>query len=79
MPQQILRPIADVMVNLNKGAISNSPIQVQGGWVIIKLEDKRTMKLPTFEEAKNQLRQALVQQYLAESIKRLRETAKIVQ
>lgn len=79
LPQQILRPIADVMVNLNKGGISNSPIQVQGGWVIIKLEDKRTMKLPTFEEAKNQLRQALVQQYLAESVKRLRETAKIVQ
>ena len=79
LPQQILRPIADVMVNLNKGAISNSPIQVQGGWVIIKVEDKRTMRLPTFDEAKNQLRQALVQQYLAESVKRLRETAKIVQ
>jgi peptidyl-prolyl cis-trans isomerase C len=28
LPQQILRPIADVMVNLNKGAINNSPIQV---------------------------------------------------
>jgi peptidyl-prolyl cis-trans isomerase C len=79
LPQQILRPIADVMVNLNKGAISNSPIQVQGGWVIIKVEDKRTMKVPTFEEAKNQLRQALVQQYLAETVKRLRESAKIVQ
>lgn len=79
LPQQILRPIADVMVNLNKGAISNSPIQVQGGWVIIKVEDKRSIKLPSFEEAKNQLRQALVQQYLADSVKRLRETAKIVQ
>lgn len=79
LPQQILRPIADVMVNLNKGAISNSPIQVQGGWVIIKIEDKRTMKVPTFDEAKNQLRQAVVQQYLAESVRRLRESAKIVQ
>lgn len=79
LPQQILRPIADVMVNLNKGGISNSPIQVQGGWVIIKVEDKRTIKLPTFEEAKNQLRQTLVQQYLADTVKRLRETAKIVQ
>lgn len=79
LPQQILRPIADVMVNLNKGAISNSPIQVQGGWVIIKVEDKRTMKVPSFEESKNQLRQALVQQYLVETVKRLRETAKIVQ
>lgn len=79
LPQQILRPIADVMVNLNKGAISNSPIQVQGGWVIIKVEDKRTMKVPSFDEAKNQLRQAVVQQYLAESVRRLRESAKIVQ
>lgn len=79
LPAQILRPIADVMVNLAKGGISNSPIQVQGGWVIIRVEDKRTMKVPSFDEAKSQLRQAVVQQYLAESVKRLRETAKIVQ
>jgi peptidyl-prolyl cis-trans isomerase C len=79
LPQQILRPIADVMVNLNKGAVNISPIQIQGGWVIIKVEDKRNVKLPSYEESKNQLRQALVQQYLQESIKKLRESAKIVQ
>jgi peptidyl-prolyl cis-trans isomerase C len=79
LPQQILRPIADVMVNLNKGAVNNSPIQIQGGWAIIKVEDKRNVKVPGFEESKNQLRQALVQQYLQESIKKLRESAKIVQ
>ena len=79
LPQQILRPISDVMVNLNKGAVNNSPIQIQGGWVIVKVEDKRTMKVPTFDESKNQIRQALVQQYLQETVKRLRETAKVVQ
>lgn len=79
LPQQILRPISDVMVNLNKGTVNNSPIQIQGGWVIIKVEDKRTMKVPTFDESKNQIRQALVQQYLQESVKKLRETAKVVQ
>jgi peptidyl-prolyl cis-trans isomerase C len=79
LPQQILRPIADFMVNLNKGAVNNSPIPIQGGWVVIKVEDKRTMKVPTFEESKNQIRQALVQQYLQETVKRLRETAKVVQ
>lgn len=79
LPQQILRPIADVMVNLNKGAVNNSPIPIQGGWVVIKVEDKRTMKVPTFDEAKNQIRQALVQQYLQETVKKLRETAKVVQ
>lgn len=79
LPQQILRPIADVMINLNKGAVNNSPIQIQGGWVIVKVEDKRTMKVPSFDESKNQIRQALVQQYLQETVKRLRETAKVVQ
>lgn len=79
LPQQILRPIADVMVNLNKGAVNNSPIQIQGGWVIIRVEDKRNVKVPSFEEAKTQLRQALVQQYLQETIKKLRESAKIIQ
>jgi peptidyl-prolyl cis-trans isomerase C len=79
LPHQILRPIADVMVNLNKGAVNNSPIQIQGGWVIIKVEDKRTMKIPSFEESKSQLRQALVQQYLQETVKKLRESAKIIQ
>jgi peptidyl-prolyl cis-trans isomerase C len=79
LPQQILRPIADVMVNLNKGAVNNSPIPIQGGWVVIKVEDKRTMKVPTFDESKNQIRQALVQQYLQETVKRLRENAKVIQ
>jgi peptidyl-prolyl cis-trans isomerase C len=79
LPQQILRPIADVMVNLNKGTVNNSPIQIQGGWVIIKVEDKRNVKVPSFEESRNQLRQALVQQYLQETVKKLRESAKIIQ
>jgi peptidyl-prolyl cis-trans isomerase C len=47
--------------------------------VIVKVDDKRPFKLPTFDEAKPQLRQALVQQYLTETVKKLRETAKIVQ
>ena len=79
LPQQILRPIADVMVNLNKGAVNNLPIQIQGGWVIIKVEDKRTMKVPSFDESQNQIRQALVQQYLQDAVKKLRESAKIIQ
>ena len=76
---QILKPIADVMVSLDKGASSSVPIQMEGGWAIIKVEDKRTIKVPTFKEAKNQISQSLVQQYLQETVKKLRETAKVVQ
>ena len=78
LPGQVVPPVANVIVNLNKGAVANAPIQTQGGWVIVKVDDKRPFKLPTFEEAKPQLRQAIVQQYLAETVKKLRESAKIV-
>lgn len=78
LPGQVVTPVANVIVNLNKGAVANAPIQTQGGWVIVKVDDKRPFKFPTFEEAKPQLRQALVQQYLAETVKKLRESAKIV-
>jgi peptidyl-prolyl cis-trans isomerase C len=79
LPGQVVTPVANVMVNLNKGAIANAPIQTQGGWVILKVDNKRPFKFPTFDEAKPQLRQAVVQQYLTETVKKLRETAKIVQ
>ncbi len=46
--------------------------------MIVRLDDKRAAKIPSFEEAKNQLRQAIVQQYLLETVKRLRQNAKIV-
>ena len=78
LPGQVVPPVANVIVNLNKGAITNAPIQTQGGWVIVKVDDKRPFKFPTFDEAKPQLRQAIVQQYLAETVKKLRESAKIV-
>ena len=78
LPGQVVAPVANVMVNLNKGAVANAPIQTQGGWVIVKVDDKRPFKFPTFDEAKPQLRQAIIQQYLAETVKKLRETAKIV-
>ena len=78
LPGQVVPQVSNVIVNMNKGAVVNAPIQTQGGWVIVKVDDKRPFKLPTFEEAKPQLRQAIVQQYLAETVKKLRDSAKIV-
>lgn len=77
LPSQILPAISNVMVNLNKGALSAAPIQTQAGWNIIKVEDKRAFKAPTFDEAKNEIRVALIQQQRAELVKRLRDAAKV--
>ena len=78
-PGQLSPELQQLVSKLSKGSIYPTPIQVQGGWAIIKLDDKRTYKLPGFEESKPQLRQAFVQQYLVETVKDLRGRARITQ
>jgi peptidyl-prolyl cis-trans isomerase C len=79
LPSQVIPAVATAMVGLPKGGFTNPPIQTPGGWVIIKVDDKRNFKIPSFEESKNQIRQAIIQQYLAETVKALRANARIVQ
>jgi peptidyl-prolyl cis-trans isomerase C len=77
LPSQILPAISNVMVNLNKGTLAAAPIQTQAGWNIIRVEDKRTFQPPKLEDAKNDLRAALLQQQRAELVKKLRDAAKV--
>jgi len=79
LPGQVIPAVANSLSSMSKGAVSAAPIQTPVGWVIIKVDDKRPFKVPTFEEAKPQLRQALVQQYIAEAVKTLRANARIAQ
>ena len=79
LPAQVNPSIALVMTNLPKGGMSSTPIQTPNGWYIIKVEEKRPFKVPTFDETKNQVRANLVQQKQAEIINALREKAKITQ
>lgn len=79
LPNQINPVVAGVMVNMGKGSTSATAVQTSAGWNIIKVEDKRPFKAPSFEQAKNQIRVALIQQRRAEYIKQLRDQAKITQ
>ncbi|QWD85877.1 peptidylprolyl isomerase [Polynucleobacter asymbioticus] len=79
MAGQVIPAVANVLPGMAKGSITVTPVQTPVGWVILKLDDKRNFKIPSFEESKPQLRQALVQQYLGEVVKGLRSNAKIVQ
>lgn len=77
LPNQIVPPIATVIVNMAKGATSATPIQTATGWNIVKIEDKRPFKAPSFEESKNQVANAIAQQLRVEYAQRLRSAAKI--
>lgn len=78
-PAQLAPPMADIVGTLGKGGFNKTPIKVSDVWVVIRVDDTRSSKIPSFEASKNQLRQVIVQQYLAETIKRLRESARVVQ
>lgn len=79
LPGQVISAVSGALPSMGKGTVSANPIQTPVGWVIIKVDDKRPFKVPSFDEAKPQLRQALVQQYIAESVKTLRANARIAQ
>lgn len=75
---QTLPQIASVLVTLTKGQVSPAPIQMPQGWYLIKLEDKKSSKPPTFEQAKAAIRNGLMQKKQFEFLSQLRQGANIV-
>ncbi|TFW28947.1 peptidylprolyl isomerase [Massilia horti] len=51
-------------VNLQKGQVTENPVHTANGWHVIKVDDIRAAKLPTLEEVKPQVAEALAQQKL---------------
>lgn len=61
---------------LKKGEISE-PVQTNFGWHVIKLEDIRDRKPPTFDEVKERIIASLVQKKAQEVLQTLRAKAKV--
>lgn len=75
---QTMPQIANVLMTLSKGQVSPAPIQMPQGWYLIKLEDKKSSKPPTFEQAKAAIRNGLTQKKQFEFLTQLRQGANIV-
>ena len=63
-PTAFVKPFSDAMIALQKGQVTETPVQTQFGFHVIKLEDSRAAKVPTFEEVKPQIAESLQQQKL---------------
>jgi peptidyl-prolyl cis-trans isomerase C len=77
LSEQINPLIANVVVNLSKGALVAAPIQVQNAWHIIKVDDIRNFVAPKFDEAKGQIRQALQMRKRSEYVNQIMSAAKV--
>ena len=77
LPDQIAPAISNVVVNLAAGAVSAAPIQVGPYWHVVKLTAKRPYQVPSFEESKNLLQAAVVQNRRTALLKKLSDAATV--
>ena len=72
-----VKPFSDAMVKLDKGQMTEAPVQSQFGWHVIRVDDVREAQVPPLEQVAPQIREALQQQRVAAFAEQLRKNAKI--
>jgi peptidyl-prolyl cis-trans isomerase C len=63
-PNSFPKVFADAFVNLQKGQVSENPVQTPNGFHVVKLDDTRAAKLPALDDVKQQISEALAQKKL---------------
>lgn len=76
-PGNFVKPFAEAMTKLDKGQMSKEPVQSDFGFHIIKLDDVRSAKVPSFDEVKPQITEFLQRKKLETLMAGLRAKAKI--
>ncbi len=76
-PGKLVKPFADAMIALKNGEITQTPVKTEYGFHVIKLEESRATKLPSLEEVKGQVAEALQQRKIAAFRDELTKKAKI--
>ena len=69
----MVEPFANAAFAMKPGEISQTPVQTQFGWHVIKVVDRRKSTPPTFEEVQEQLRSQVSEQVIGELVEDLRE------
>ena len=77
-PNQLTPPINEMVPNLGKGKINQTPVRTGNGWHVIKVDDVRPFVLPAFDQVRSGLTQELVQQRRQEAINALLRDAKVL-
>jgi peptidyl-prolyl cis-trans isomerase C len=73
---RMVEPFAEAAFKLEPGQVSE-PVKSQFGWHVIKVEEKRTKPVPTFEETKEQVEAYLGRKAQQDVIMNIRKDAKI--
>ncbi|MFM9836474.1 MAG: peptidylprolyl isomerase [Methylophilaceae bacterium] len=76
-PAGMVKPFSDAVVGLKKNAVTDTPVQTQFGWHVIKLVDSRAAQVPPYDKVKDGLERNLQQRKLEKMMLGLKDKAKI--
>jgi len=76
-PAKFVQPFADGLTSLKKGKYTETPVKSDFGYHVIKVDDTRPLKVPSFDEMKSMLQQSAQSQTVEKMIGQLRAKAKI--
>ncbi len=76
-PGRYVPAFGEALKKLKKGQTTDAPVQTQFGWHVIRLDDERPTKFPSFEETKPQIQQGMQRQAIDKAVSELRAKAKI--
>jgi peptidyl-prolyl cis-trans isomerase C len=75
--ERYVKPFSDAVTKMKKGQVTDAPVHTDFGYHVIRVEDERATKVPSFEEAKPQLLQLIQNQVVQKTIADLRAKAKV--
>ncbi|WP_151639104.1 peptidylprolyl isomerase [Noviherbaspirillum aerium] len=77
VPGKFAKPFAQAVTSLKPGKYTGTPVKTEFGYHVIKLEETRPLKVPSFDEMKPLLKRQAEEQALKTMIDGLRSKAKV--